>query len=102
MPRGGEGSKGDVYQVWGYPTQGLGRVATAPWSHWPCTENDLKMALSPKPLIIEQNGENFLLAEGVAGWGRVQRWYVPSLGAVGPRAGAGQGRDRRRVPLAMH
>ena len=68
---GAEGSQGDVYQVWGYPAQGLGRVPTAARSHWPCTENDLKMALSPRPLIVEQNGENFLLAMGVAGWGRV-------------------------------
>ena len=39
--RGGEGSKGGMYQVWGQSAQGLGlgRVATAAGSHWPCTKN---------------------------------------------------------------
>jgi len=31
----------------------------------------IKMAISPKRLIVEQNGENFLLAMDNAGWQKV-------------------------------
>ena len=72
VARGGEGSKGGVYQVWGQSAQGLGRgraaTAIGPIGHI------LKMSKNgyiSKTVGRRAKRRKFFAAMGLAGWGRV-------------------------------